>query len=101
MIDKSVALRKKAILSRLNPEVMMKIDAIFPAKSNVRIPMNGEKITGRSIGRCMTSLTDLYGVNVSPRSVFVQTYATKIKKVLFFIFHETNEVSYRYMKILN
>ena len=47
--------------------------------------MNGEKIIGKRTGRLVTSLVVAKGWKVRPRSVFVQMYAIKIKKIFFLI----------------
>lgn len=74
-----------AINSRFNSYTSIKKAPILPKIKRIKSPINGVKITGRSIGRLATCRVVAKGRNVRPRSVFAQIYVTKIKKVLFFI----------------
>ncbi len=74
-MDKRVAERNKPINSRSRPYTAINNDPIFPAISKIATPMSGLKITGSKTGWATVSLTDLYGENVRPNRVFVQTYA--------------------------
>ena len=63
----------------------MRNDPILPAIKNRISPINGEKTIGKRLGRLVTCFTVENGLNVSPKSVLVQMYATKIRKVLLLI----------------
>ena len=78
-------LKKRAIASLLSPYTFIRNDPILPAIKNKISPINGEKIIGKRTGRLVTCFTVAKGLNVSPKSVLVQIYTVKIRKVLFFI----------------
>lgn len=84
-IEIRAVLSAKEINSRFSPYTFIKNAPILPKIKNAESPIIGEKIIGKRTGRLVTCLTVVNGFRVRPKRVFVQIYALKIIKVLFFI----------------